>query len=207
MLNPTERLELKNIFLERSGDEALYTELERRHIEPQRHYHTLSHPLELFRLLRPLEQRFERPDAIFWAVWFHDCVYDPRANDNEEKSAGWASVSLGHLETDLLEHIASLILSTKTHRALEPDGEYLIDADLSILGSSPQRYANYARAIRQEYEFVPQGAYCMGRAAVLGRFLERNTLYQTLEFGKLETQAQENLTLERDILRSGKLLE
>jgi len=169
-LKDGERAELKSYFLERSSDQTLYAELERLYEEPQRHYHTLRHPLELFRSLRPLEQQFERPDAVFWAVWFHDCVYDPRESDNEEQSAELARTLLGRLEPDLLEHIVGLILSTKTHRALELDGKFLIDADLSILGSSPQRYANYARAIRKEYGFVPLEAYCTGRATVLYGF-------------------------------------
>ena len=202
-LNDGERAELKSYFLERSSDQALYNELERRHIEPQRHYHTLRHLLELFRVLNPLEQQFERPDAVFWAVWFHDGVYDPRESDNEEKSAELARAHLGHLNAELLEAIVSMILATKTHQAQSSDARLFVDADLTILGIEPERYAHYARAIRQEYEFVPQGAYCTGRAAVLERFLEREHIFQTLEFrDRLETQARENLEMEISLLET-----
>ena len=82
-----------------------------------------------------------------------------------------------------------------------------MDADLSILGSSFEAYANYARAIRKEYEFVPLELYCAGRITVLERFLGRSRIYQTLEFGaRFEAQARQNLTLERQSLLEGRLM-
>ena len=207
MLTDLERQELKNLFLEHSKDGDLYAELKRHYTEPQRFYHIFSHLLEMFRLLRPLESQLEHPEAVFWAVWFHDSIYDPRASDNEEESAQLALERLTFLEPETLERVSNLILCTKTHQALEPDGKFLMDADLSILGSSFETYANYARAIRKEYEFVPLELYCSSRIAVLERFLNRSRIYQTLEFGaRFEAQARQNLTLERQSLLEGRLM-
>jgi predicted metal-dependent HD superfamily phosphohydrolase len=36
--------------------------------------------------------------AIQLAAWFHDVIYDPRAKDNEEKSAEYAVASLSQFE-------------------------------------------------------------------------------------------------------------
>ena len=79
----------------------------------------------------------------------------------------------------------------------------MLDADLSILSAPPQQYDVYARAIRQEYSFVPEEAYRVGRAAVLRRFLAREPFYFTewmQERG--ETAVRQNLTRELEELES-----
>src|SRR6478735_9180828 len=51
--------------------------------EPHRHYHTLEHLAEVFRVVG----RLGGGPAVELAVWFHDAVYDPRSADNEGLSA------------------------------------------------------------------------------------------------------------------------
>ncbi len=203
-LKTQEFKQLRTHFLEKSaGDKGLWAELERRHHEPGRFYHTLRHVFELLKLLEPLQAQLERPDAVFWAIWFHDAAYDPRANNNEEQSAELARAHLGQLNMGLLESIVGLILATKTHQAQDSDARFLVDADLAILGSEPEKYALYARAVRQEYKFVPFEVYCAARAKVLQRFLERDVIYQTPLFREqLEGRARGNLAREISLLEA-----
>src|SRR3954466_1141667 len=54
---------------------------------PARHYHNLEHLAEMFGVADRLALETDDPGAVRLAVWFHDAVYDPRANDNEARSA------------------------------------------------------------------------------------------------------------------------
>src|SRR5262249_59491880 len=91
------------------------------------------------------------------------------------------------------------VLLTKTHQARPADlnGQVLLDADLAILGATPEEYAAYARAIRGEYAWVPDDGYCRGRRAVLEAFLQRPRVFSTARLAELrEAAARSNLRAE-----------
>lgn len=175
-------------------------DLLRRWSEPPRSYHTLAH---LDKCLADLDaHRALAGDAavVEAALWFHDAVYDPHAADNELRSAALAREVLTNasVSADRVDRIEQLVLATRTHETDgSPDTSLLLDLDLSILGSAPDVYADYAVAIRQEYAWVPEADYRRKRAAVLQRFLDRPTLFLTKPFQQLyETQARQNLLTE-----------
>jgi predicted metal-dependent HD superfamily phosphohydrolase len=167
---------------------SVLDDLIQRYSEPQRAYHNLKHIEALLRLL-PQEPELEL------AAWFHDAIYDPQHHDNEEQSAALAEQQLGPLGIDiaLIERVSELIQATKTHEASDATVALFIDADLSILGTEPETYARYARAIRQEYSWVAEADYRAGRSKVLQRFLDRERIYQTDMFEQLEARARENM--------------
>jgi predicted metal-dependent HD superfamily phosphohydrolase len=150
--------------------------------EPARHYHNLQHIADMLAILRRYGPARE-PELLELAVWFHDAVYDSRAKDNEERSAALATEALHRLgmATERIARVADLIRMTREHRA-EPgdaDAPLCLDADLAILGTSPEEYNEYARAIRKEYAWVSEADYRAGRRAVLERFLARPRIYGT----------------------------
>ena len=55
----------------------------------------------------------------------------------------------------------------------------LCDADLSVLAGSVDEYARYAAAVREEYAFVGDEDFAIGRAAVLRQLLEPEHLFAT----------------------------
>jgi len=191
-----------------TGDPAsVEHDLLRRWSEPQRYYHTLAH---LDKCLADLDaHRALAGDAavIEAALWFHDAVYDPRATDNELRSAALAREVLvnANVGASRVERIEQLILATRTHETDgSPDVALLLDLDLAVLGSAPDVYADYALAIRQEYAWVPEADYRRKRAAILRRFLDRPTLFLTKSFQQLhETQARHNLLTEIKQLAAG----
>jgi len=72
---------------------GVFEALASRYSEPTRTYHTLQHIGEGIGHLKTV--RFVPPEIpIAW--WFHDAIYDPRRQDNEDKSAAWASAVLGN---------------------------------------------------------------------------------------------------------------
>jgi predicted metal-dependent HD superfamily phosphohydrolase len=62
--------------------------------------------------------------------------------------------------------VQQLILATADHHHVEgdPDSDLLVDADLSILGSSLQKYVEYAHAVRREYAHLDDKEYTKGRS-------------------------------------------
>jgi len=172
-----------------------------RYSEPQRVYHTLSHVATLFALLP--DGHSERA-ALEFAVWFHDAVYDPTRNNNEEESAALARARLGEmgLPEPLIVGVEQLIWATQTHQATDPATALFLDADLSILGSDAETYDRYARAIREEYIWIPLELYRAGRAKLLEGFLRRERIYKTERFLRLETPARVNLERELGVLKS-----
>jgi predicted metal-dependent HD superfamily phosphohydrolase len=65
---------------------------------------------------------------------------------------------------------------------------------LSIFGRAAARFDAYERAIRREYDHVPEKTFAKGRAAILRGFLNRPTIYLTNHFKRrYEPAARENL--------------
>lgn len=163
-----------------------------------RFYHTMEHINHILETLEPLELVAIDFSVIQLAAWFHDVIYDPTSQDNEEKSAEYAEVVLTELSIPLttIARVKTLILSTKTHQSPpdDIDCQILLDADLAILGAAKSEYKAYSRAIRQEYAWVPDQEYRWGRKQVLDKFLQRNRIYYTSElFQALEARARDNL--------------
>ena len=136
------------------------------HDEPQRHYHTLEHVGEVLRVAARLSEPATDLTALSLAIWFHDAVYDPRARDNEEQSAQFASNSLRTFGIGVatLDRIAAMIRATAHTSASDVDGDtaILLDADLAILSAEERRYARYADDIAREYSWVEPALYRAG---------------------------------------------
>ncbi|WAC18500.1 hypothetical protein OVA24_14790 [Luteolibacter sp. SL250] len=165
--------------------------------EPVRTYHNLSHIGDCLRLLDKHRKLAVDADAIEMALWFHDLIYDPQANDNEEASARCARDFLGG--SPLRDEVVRLILATQHPDPSHPtaDESLIRDIDLSILGSDTGTYGRYASAIRQEYHHVPDDAYAAGRAAILSKFLELPRLFMNPAFSEpLDLPARRNMAEE-----------
>ena len=166
-----------------------------------RFYHNLNHIQHALDIAAQLKEAATDDTAVQLAIWFHDVVYDPRRSDNEAQSAAFARELLAPLNVSLplLDAITDLILATQNHQTAVPNPNcfVLLDADLAIFCAAPPQYDAYARAIRQEYSFVSDEAYRLGRTAVLQRFLARTPFYFTewmRERG--ETAVVQNITRE-----------
>ena len=168
-----------------------------------RHYHNLEHLDEMFRVAGRLITITDDPKTIQLAIWFHDAVYDSRAKDNEARSAELAIALLGPIGVPRseLERLVQLIHATAHSANAHPPGTretaILLDADLAILGSPPDRYRRYAHDIRKEYAWVPEVDYRRHRAKVLEHFLARPRIFRTdILHDECEDRARENLRAE-----------
>lgn len=166
--------------------------------EPHRAYHTRQHLAECVDELERVATLAERPAEVRLALWFHDAIYDPRAHDNELRSARLASAALRVAGADAAtaDRVHDLVLAT-THAAppVGRDAQLVVDVDLAILGAPEPRFAEYERQIRAEYAWVPEPAFRERRARVLRAFLDRPSIYSTAAFAtRLEARARANLT-------------
>jgi predicted metal-dependent HD superfamily phosphohydrolase len=176
-----------------------FARLESAYAEPGRAYHNSQHIADCLALFDEVRALAQRPGEVEAALWYHDVIYDPRAHDNEERSADWAAHDLKGVDASAqaIERVVALILATQ-HRGEPklPDAELLVDIDLSILGRDEVAFAEYDRAIRVEYAWVPEDQYRAGRAAVLRKFLERPVLYRTAPLReRYEAAARRNLAM------------
>ena len=180
-----------------SGDGApWYEKLAQAYAEPQRHYHNQQHIAECLAEFDRARHLAQRPEEVEFALWFHDAVYEPKAGDNEERSAAMARDCLerGGL-SKIAETVGDLVMATKSHVTESgPDAALIVDVDLSIFGQSEQRFAEYEQQIRKEYRWVPGLIFKPRRIEILQHFLDRERIYTTEFFAaKYEETARRNL--------------
>src|SRR5208337_1354031 len=112
-----------------------------RYQEPHRRYHAFYSHIQ--QGLNEYSKFFGEtiPRAVFFAWAYHDAVYDPRASDNEERSAALfmedsRELGIGMEDAD---RVAMLILTT-TYTT--PECNLVTDMDLSGFGQAPDVYDN-----------------------------------------------------------------
>jgi predicted metal-dependent HD superfamily phosphohydrolase len=192
------------------GDEAVAAaglDLIARYEEPHRRYHTVRHLTEVLDVIDELADEADDLDAVCLAAWFHDAVYESGAGhadsdvSNEEASALLAELVLAKLgiPAPRIAEAARLVRLTENHAADPADrnASVLFDADLAILAAEPERYAQYAQAVREEYSEISEDLFRPGRAQVLGALLEAPALYRTpAAHAHFESRARANVTAE-----------
>lgn len=154
-----------------------------RYAEPHRRYHDVAHLDDVLRHVDALARHAAAPDVVRVAAWFHDAVYDPRATDNEERSAQLAEELLPARQVDaaVVNEVARLVRVTAAHApdAGDANAAVLCDADLAILASPDGVYAAYVAAVRAEYAHLEPTAFNRGRAQVLSGLVGRKHLFST----------------------------
>jgi predicted metal-dependent HD superfamily phosphohydrolase len=180
--------------------EDLWLEVVENYSDRNRHYHNLDHLTQLLQQLLPFKTKVDNWDAILFATYYHDIIYNVLRNDNEENSAAYASERLTILKAPAqqIELCSQHILATKSHSSSDSsDTNLFTDADLSILGSDWESYDNYCQQIRKEYAIYPDLLYKPGRKKVLRHFLAMNGIFKTEPFhNQFEEQARQNITTE-----------
>jgi predicted metal-dependent HD superfamily phosphohydrolase len=180
--------------------ENLWNEIQSYYTEKGRYYHTLTHLQNLFDVLTEVQIQIEDWDTTMFALFYHDIIYKPTNNNNEEKSAELAKKRLIEISFpgQKINKCYLMILSTKTHTlSSDSDTNYFTDADLSILGQNQDVYMEYTKQVRKEYSIYPDVLYNKGRKKVLEHFLQMEQIFNTeLFFHKFEKQAKQNLRSE-----------
>ena len=151
------------------GHDALFLDLLDRWGEEHRKYHGRTHLLAVLEALDLLTGPADPPRTVLLAAWFHDAVYRGIAGQDEEESARLAEDRLGHagLPAAEVDEVARLVRMTADHQPEPGDGAaaLLSDADLSVLGGTPDAYGRYVAAVRQDFAHIGDDDFAAGRAA------------------------------------------
>lgn len=169
---------------------------------PDRGYHDLTHLVEVLDHLDLLAgEAPEDLEVLRLAAWFHDAVYEG-LRDDEERSARWALEALADLGVG--EEVARLVRLTATHQPEPGDrlGALLCDADLAILASGAERYADYVAGVRREYAHLDDATFAAGRTAVLESLADGELFHTEAGRARWEAAARANLTAELASLRT-----
>lgn len=147
-----------------------------RYMEPHRFYHNTEH---LRCLLNLITQRDELPatdkQVLALAALYHDAVYNPFAQDNEEKSADLFGAELGAALSESVRHnVINIILLTKNHhQADERLAKIFCRMDLFSLLDSPleDSFADNLKLFK-EFQFLPVATYKEKRISFLQDFMK-----------------------------------
>lgn len=175
--------------------EMWWNVVKEKYCEASRKYHTFSHLHKMFYHMDSHLNQVQNVIAMSYAIFFHDVVYDARSQENEEYSINlfkkFAEDSLLNEDTELVSTVEELILASKVHCTEEhklegvygkEDVHYFLDFDLSILGTEPKEYKEYASQIAEEYDYLPTMKYNFLRSKVLQHFLQVPNIYATKAF-------------------------
>lgn len=178
----------------------LWLEIFTKYSEPKRHYHNIAHLENMIADLASVQHLISDWPTTLFAVYYHDIVYKATSSTNEEDSAKIAQQRLSEFgyPTEKIQKCTNMILATKSHeRATDSDTNFLIDADMAVLGKNPDIYQEYRGNVRKEYSIYPDFVYNSGRAKVLQHFLKSESIFKTDFFRDMyETQARANIAAE-----------
>jgi predicted metal-dependent HD superfamily phosphohydrolase len=162
----------------------------------KRYYHNVTHIEHLLSQTQVFENQLKDSDTVYFAVLFHDIVYDATKNNNEERSAVLAKrmMQKANIEVGKIQKVYDYILATKKHQPVPHDADlqFLLDIDLSILASEPAHYQEYVKQIRKEYSIYPDFMYKSGRKKAMQSFLEREQIFYFYD-QSYEQRARENI--------------
>lgn len=143
--------------------------------EPGRYYHNIDHLNDLIIQIKNNIKdynKFQYEELILTAI-FHDIIYDPTRNDNEERSADFFMSCVYNKENKYILNIKRNILDTKTHIASSPISEIFIKYDMDILNRDFDKLLEWEKNIRKEYNIYSNDEYKEGRLEFIMNQLEK----------------------------------
>lgn len=133
-----------------------------------RKYHTESHLRDLFEQIEARKDISLREQEILKiAAIFHDIVYDPRSDRNEEDSAEFFLKSVSDTQTPDVQQVVQIILDTKHHIPCSPLSEIFCAMDMAIVQAPFEKLLEWEQGIRHEYSFLAMDTYMSRRTAFL----------------------------------------
>ncbi len=177
---------------------AIHQQLIAAYGEAQRYYHTLDHIEHCLSLFDEICSELQSPQALELAIWFHDVVYRPGAENNEQLSADQFMQSTKNKFDDNLRNIVYQHIMATVHLETEmnhADTKYMLDIDLSGFGSPWPEFIRDSDKLRREMPHLSNEDYYRKQSAFQQSLIDRPRFFKTdYFFQKYEAQARQNLT-------------
>ena len=168
-----------------------------------RAYHNLNHVYQLVKQIEQHKSSIVNPEALLFAAFYHDIIYDVTRQDNELQSAALAEKRLTELNADqsVINMAVKAIKQTASHAKTEIfDIDLFLDIDRLILSAGEEDYLQYVRQIRLEYDIFSDKIYNVVRKQLIRKYLSLPEIYYTTIFKKNEQRARQNLEKELMLL-------
>lgn len=165
-------------------------EVLKRYDEPHRFYHNWEHiqsMLDQYKREKPSNYGPTADNIMFAAIVFHDIIYDPLAQDNEQLSALLFEESLcthNVFKSDSVRIVQNMILETKNHRPTSDLSSFLCKLDLAILTAPLEQQIAFENKIFKEYQYYSSTAYKEGRIGILKGLQKGTELNSLIEYVK-----------------------
>jgi predicted metal-dependent HD superfamily phosphohydrolase len=180
---------------------SLFDQLVSHYAEEGRSYHDLGHVRECLEVLEANADMAEDLDALRWATFFHDAIYDTTVADPlnvaESAALGVEGTVAAGLSGAFAARTRVLVMATAHGEAAltSPDERLIADVDLVVLAWPYETFCEYGERIRMEYLWAGDAEYREGRAAFFEIMLAKPRLYLTDEFReRYEAEARDNMT-------------
>ncbi len=188
-----------------SGDKAkdVFDQLVVMYSEKWRSYHNTEHIDASIGYFDICKDSADFPDAIEFAIWFHDCIYVLGAADNEARSRDWfLEQTQGYLVPALRQAVDLLIMDTcHIDVPLTPDGKLIADIDLTSFGLSWEDYMKDSLAVQSEFPPQTADTVANGKRAFLNNLIKDGQVYYSDYYLEhYEPKAQENVQRHLELL-------
>ena len=142
--------------------------------ESHRHYHNLNHLNDLIDQINENKSKYSEKEyeKLILTALFHDSIYNPMSNDNEEKSAQFFESCAQDKSNSHIQEVKQMILDTKTHTATTPLSEKFNKLDMSIVESDFEKLIAWEEGIFEEFKAYVD-SYKEGRLKFLESLLDK----------------------------------
>ena len=163
---------------------------------PYRKFHNLCHIQDCLCRFDESAPYLVDPDAVEFALWFHDAVYECGATTNEARSAEMFLELSAGAAFGFRHRVCSLIMATRHRRRVsDNDKRFIVDIDLSGFGAPWEEFMRNGQLLREESGRQNEHEYQTGQLNFLGRLQRRPTVFSTDYFrDKYEATARANLS-------------
>ena len=168
----------------------------RQYSAPDRYYHNQNHIAHCLSQFDSTAHFIRDKDAVELAIWFHDIILEPAELDNEERSAIlFKTLATGCLTRELISKVYEFILATAhRHPPRNSDESFLLDIDLSSLGSRWEQFLDNTSALLKESANSTDEEMSGKNLKFLTQLLDKKRIFLTEFFhARYEARARKNI--------------
>jgi len=176
---------------------AIHQQLVDSYSEPQRVYHTLNHIEHCLTHFDRISAQLQNPVAVELAIWFHDVIYAPGANDNEQLSADlFMELTQDCFDDSLRNTVYQHIMAT-LHDGSQLDNndtKFMVDIDLSSFALPWPEFSRDSDNLRKEMSCLSDEDYYRKQIAFQQNLINQPRFFKSDYFYEnYEDQARRNL--------------